>query len=91
MKKIFSIIRNDQIIDSGWKFIMKFNYQNIYLIKRVQVHEKYVSLILHSIFDFLYDYKNHDDFIKDLSHYKVNDLNIRSQSLEEIFLQYYGE
>lgn len=24
MKKIFSIIRNDQIIDSGWKFIMKF-------------------------------------------------------------------
>lgn len=48
------------------KFIMKFNYHNIYLIKRVQVHEKYVSLILHSIFDFLYDYKNHDDFIKDL-------------------------
>ena len=48
------------------KFIMKFNYQNIYLIKRVHVHEKYVSLILHSIFDFLYDYKNHDDFIKDL-------------------------
>lgn len=48
------------------KFIMKFNYQNIYLIKRVQVHEKYVSLILHSIFDFLYDYKNHDNFIKDL-------------------------
>ena len=48
------------------KFIMKFNYQNIYLIKRVQVHEKYVSLILHSIFDFLYDYKNHDDFIKNL-------------------------
>ena len=48
------------------KFIMKFNYHNIYLIKRVQVHEKYVSLILHSIFDFLYDYKNHNDFIKDL-------------------------
>lgn len=48
------------------KFIMKFNYKNIYLIKRVQVHEKYVSLILHSIFDFLYDYKNHNDFIKDL-------------------------
>ena len=48
------------------KFIMKFNYQNIYLIKRVQVHEKYVSLILHSIFDFLYVYKNHNDFIKDL-------------------------
>lgn len=48
------------------KFIMKFNYQNIYLIKRVQVHEKYVSLILHSIFDFLHDYKNHNDFIKDL-------------------------
>ncbi len=48
------------------KVIMKFNYQNIYLIKRVQIHEKYVSLILHSIFEFLYDYKEHDDFIQAL-------------------------
>lgn len=45
------------------KVIMKFNYQNIYLIKRVKIHEKYVSLILHSLFDFLYDYKNYNDFI----------------------------
>ncbi len=55
------------------KVIMKFNYQNIYLIKRVQIHEKYVSLILHSIFDFLYDYKDKTDFIsalnKDLKQY----------------------
>ncbi|WP_270526581.1 deoxyguanosinetriphosphate triphosphohydrolase family protein [Longibaculum muris] len=40
--------------------IMKFNYENIYLIKRVQIHEKYVSLILHSLFDFLYDYGKED-------------------------------
>lgn len=46
------------------KVIMRFNYQNIYLIKRVQIHEKYVSLILHSIFEFLYDYKEQDDFIQ---------------------------
>ena len=39
---------------------MKFNYENIYLIKRVQIHEKYVSLILHSLFDFLYDYGKED-------------------------------
>lgn len=45
-------------------------------------NECYVSLMLQG---------HIDDFIKDLSHYKVNDLNIRSQSLEEIFLQYYGE
>lgn len=48
------------------KVIMRFNYQNIYLIKRVQIHEKYVSLILHSIFEFLYDYKEQDDFIQAL-------------------------
>lgn len=50
------------------KVIMKFNYQNIYLIKRVQIHEKYVSLILNSLFDFLYDYKQYDDFIQKLKH-----------------------
>ena len=36
------------------KMIMKFNYQNIYLIKRVQIHNNYVSLILDSIFNFIY-------------------------------------
>ncbi|MEG0593077.1 MAG: HD domain-containing protein [Coprobacillus sp.] len=45
------------------KEIMKFNYQNIYLIKRVKVHEKYVSLILESIFSFLYDYSMQDNMI----------------------------
>ena len=37
--------------------IMKFNYQNIYLIDRVKIHSNYVQLIVHSIFDFLYKYK----------------------------------
>lgn len=36
--------------------IMKFNYQNIYLIDRVKIHSNYVQLILHSIFDFLLKY-----------------------------------
>lgn len=48
------------------KVIMKFNYENIYLIKRVQIHDKYVSLILHSIFDFLYDYGVSDDIFATL-------------------------
>lgn len=48
------------------KYIMKFNYQNIYLIKRLQVHNKYVSLILHSLFDFLYDYVSQENFIEQL-------------------------
>lgn len=39
------------------KEIMKFNYQNIYLIDRVKIHSNYVQLILNSIFDFLYKYK----------------------------------
>jgi len=46
------------------KYIMKFNYQNIYLIKRLEVHNKYVSLILHSLFDFLYEYMSKDNFIE---------------------------
>lgn len=45
------------------KMIMKFNYENIYLIKRVQIHNQYVSLILHSLFDFLYDYTKREDMI----------------------------
>lgn len=53
------------------KVIMKFNYQNIYLIKRVKIHEKYVSLILHSLFDFLHDYKKYNDII----YYLKLDLN----------------
>lgn len=55
------------------KTIMNFNYQHIYLIKRLQVHNHYVSLILNSIFDFLYEYKNKNDFIsafkQDQEHY----------------------
>ena len=48
------------------KKIMKFNYTYIYLIKRVDIHKKYVSLILHSIFDFLYDYSNQENMIEAL-------------------------
>lgn len=39
------------------KVIMAFNYKNIYLIDRVKIHSRYVQLILNSIFDFLYKYK----------------------------------
>ena len=31
-----------------------------------------------------------DQFIKELSQYTIDDLSIRAQSLEDIFLQYYG-
>ena len=48
------------------KEIMNFNYKNIYIIKRVQVHTNYVSLILQSIFDVLYDYSSSDDMIEAL-------------------------
>ena len=41
------------------KYIMKFNYQNIYLIDRIEVHTNYVQLILNSIFQFLYKYDIH--------------------------------
>lgn len=34
------------------KIIMKFNYENIYLIDRLKIHANYVKLILNSIFDF---------------------------------------
>lgn len=45
------------------KEMMAFNYQNIYLIKRVQVHNKYVALILESLYDFLYDFSEEKDII----------------------------
>ena len=45
------------------KAIMKFNYQNIYLIPRVKIHNDYVALILESLFNFLYDYSNQCDMI----------------------------
>lgn len=48
------------------KTIMKFNYEHIYLIKRLEIHNHYVSLILNSIFDFLHDYKEKEDFIASL-------------------------
>lgn len=48
------------------KMMMSFNYKNIYLIKRVEVHQKYVSLILHSLFDFLYDYAKKENMIEEL-------------------------
>lgn len=38
------------------KIIMKFNYENIYLIDRLKIHANYVKLILNSIFDFLLKY-----------------------------------
>lgn len=49
------------------KVIMKFNYQNIYLIKRVQIHDKYVSLILHSLFELLYEYGKEEDILSALT------------------------
>lgn len=52
------------------KKIMDFNYQYIYLIKRVNVHTQYVSLVLHSIFDYLYEYKEQRDFLLSLENQK---------------------
>ena len=40
------------------KTIMKYNYQNIYVIDRVTVHSNYVRLILNSIFTLLHKYYN---------------------------------
>lgn len=42
----------------------------------------YVSLLIKG---------NTDQLIKELSHYTIDDFNVKAQSLEEIFLQYYGE
>ena len=49
------------------KEMMKFNYQNIYLIKRMYIHNDYVALILNSIFNYLYDFKESEDIIEDLN------------------------
>ena len=60
------------------KIIMKFNYENIYLIDRLKIHANYVKLILNSIFDFLLKYdklakeKNTniiDELLKDRDNY----------------------
>lgn len=48
------------------KKMMEFNYKNIYLIKRVDIHKNYVSLILHSIFDFLYEYSTKENMVEAL-------------------------
>ncbi|WP_249029926.1 deoxyguanosinetriphosphate triphosphohydrolase family protein [Tannockella kyphosi] len=54
------------------KLLMKYNYQNIYLIDRVKVHKQYVSLILNSIFDLLYKCHQDDDFMKSLKSLETN-------------------
>ena len=46
--------------------IMNFNYKHIYQIKRVEVHNNYVSLILNAIFDFLHNYGEKEDMIAKL-------------------------
>ncbi len=48
------------------KLIMNFNYKNIYLIDRVKIHNKYVSLILESMFDILYKYSSNDNVLEEL-------------------------
>lgn len=48
------------------KIIMDFNYKNIYEIDRVKVHTQYVSLILNSIFDLLYQLGSQNDIITSL-------------------------
>ncbi len=45
------------------KTIMSFNYKHIYLIKRVKVHQDYVSLILNALFDYLYDTMKDENYI----------------------------
>lgn len=39
------------------KKMMSFNYKNIYLIDRIEVHTNYVQLILNSIFNFCINMK----------------------------------
>ena len=48
------------------KIFMKFNYQKIYEIKKVKIHTQYVQLILESLFSFLYEYGQHENFVLDL-------------------------
>ena len=52
------------------KMIMSFNYKNIYLIDRVKVHNKYVSLILESIFDVLYQCSTQEHLCESLNTYE---------------------
>ena len=48
------------------KIFMKFNYQKIYEKNKVKIHTQYVQLILESLFSFLYEYGQHDNFVLDL-------------------------
>lgn len=48
------------------KILMAFNYTHIYEIKKVEIHTRYVQLILESLFSFLYEYGQHKDFVLDL-------------------------
>lgn len=53
------------------KTIMTFNYKNIYLVDRLQIHSNYVNLMLNSIFDFFMKYdlaakENNTNLIKEL-------------------------
>lgn len=64
------------------KEIMKFNYENIYLIKRMYIHNDYVALILQAIFNYLYDFKNSDNLI--------DDLNKQSDSFPKLISTYVG-
>ena len=54
------------------KIIMAFNYENIYIIDRVKIHKKYVTLILNSIFDLLYDYFNSEDLISEIESHLID-------------------
>lgn len=53
------------------KTIMSFNYKNIYLIDRLQIHSNYVNLILNSIFDFFIKY---DLMARDSNTNMINEL-----------------
>lgn len=64
------------------KEIMKFNYENIYLIKRMHIHNDYVALILQAIFNYLYDFKNSENLI--------DDLNKQSDSFPKLISTYVG-
>ena len=64
------------------KEMMSFNYQNIYLIKRMHIHNDYVALILNSIFNYLYDFKESDNLIEDL--------NKQNESFPKLISTYIG-
>ena len=56
----------------------KFMYQH----PDAKRHQQTVSLLVKG---------SPDQLIKELSSYTIDDFNVQPQSLEEIFLQYYGE